>query len=202
MFYSRRFVWNFVFSARSFVRWSYMKVTHLLGVTSLPAEGGGPSLTVEGECGTFKYAITIVYAFSFSRLRRQRLAAARARSGSDSHLGCHSIPSRRFTTSRKEPLCCSCGRRLHLHNTLSLPAEGGGLRSKTEGECGTFKSAITIVYAFSLTRLCRERLAAARSRSGTDSHLGCHSIPSSRFATSQGKALCYSCGKQLTCWRC
>ena len=26
------------------------------------------------------------------------LAAARARSGSDSHLGCHSIPSRRFAT--------------------------------------------------------------------------------------------------------
>ena len=58
--------------------------------------------------------------------------------------------------SRKEPLCYSCGKQPHLHNTLSLHAEGGGLRSKTEGECGTFKYAITIVYAFSLTRLCRE----------------------------------------------
>ena len=33
-------------------------------VISLPAEGGGPSLTVEGECGTFKSAIIIDYAFS------------------------------------------------------------------------------------------------------------------------------------------
>ena len=41
----------------------------------------------------------------------------------------------------------------HLLEVTSLPAEGGGLRSKTEGECGTFKSAITIVYAFSLSRL-------------------------------------------------
>ena len=54
---------------------------------------------------------------------------------------------------RKEPLSYSCGKQPHLHNTLSLPAEGGGLRSKTEGECGTFKSAITIVYAFSLSHL-------------------------------------------------
>ena len=138
------------------------KATHLLGVTSLPAEGGGLRSKTEGECGTFKSAITIVYAFSLSRLRRQRLAAARSRSGSDSHLGCHSIPSRRFTTSRKEPLCYSCGKQPHLHNTLSLPAEGGGLRSKTEGECGTFKSAITIVYAFSFSRL-RRQLPPGRS---------------------------------------
>ena len=47
-----------------------------------------------------------------SRIRSTGLAAARARSGSDSHLGCHSIPSRRFTTSRKEPLCYSCGKQL------------------------------------------------------------------------------------------
>ena len=37
-----------------------------------------------------------------------------------------------------------------LDGATSLPAEGGGLRSKTEGECGTLKSAIAIVYAFSL----------------------------------------------------
>ena len=30
-------------------------------------------------------------------------------------------------------------------------SETGGLRSKTEGECGTFKSAIIIDYAFSPT---------------------------------------------------
>ena len=82
------------------------------------------------------------------------------------------------------------------------PQRDGGLRSKTEGECGTFKYAIAIVCAFSLTRLCRERLAAARARSGSDSHLGCHSIPSRRFTTSQKEPLSYSCGKQLTCWGC
>ena len=57
----------------------------------------------EGEYGAFNFDVFFEYAFSLTRLCRERLAAARARSGSDSHLGCHSIPSRRFTTSRKEP---------------------------------------------------------------------------------------------------
>jgi hypothetical protein len=35
-----------------------------MGALSLPAEGGGPSLTVEGECGTFKSAIVTIYTFS------------------------------------------------------------------------------------------------------------------------------------------
>ena len=36
-----------------------------------PQRDGGPSLTVEGECGTLKSAIAIVYAFSLSHLRCQ-----------------------------------------------------------------------------------------------------------------------------------
>ena len=43
-----------------------------------------------------------------------------------------------------------------IHHNLSLrvsslPADEGGLRSKTERECVTFKSAIVTVYAFSLS---------------------------------------------------
>ena len=37
-----------------------------------------------------------------------------------------------------------------------------------------------------------EVLAAARSRSGSDSHLGCHSLPSRRFATPVPTKLTFS----------
>ena len=37
------------------------------GATSLPAEGGGPSSTVEGECGTFNFDVFFEYAFSLTR---------------------------------------------------------------------------------------------------------------------------------------
>ena len=37
---------------------------------------------------------------------RQLLAAARSRSGSDNRSGCHSLPSRRFATSRRRCLAC------------------------------------------------------------------------------------------------
>ncbi|MBR3964905.1 MAG: hypothetical protein IKJ80_05815, partial [Clostridia bacterium] len=39
-----------------------------------------------------------------SRVRSTALASARSRSGSDTTPWCHSLPSRRFATSRREPL--------------------------------------------------------------------------------------------------
>ena len=42
--------------------------------------------------------------YSISRLRRQLLAAARSRRGSDSPPDCHSLPRRRFATSRRKPI--------------------------------------------------------------------------------------------------
>ena len=51
---------------------------------------------------------------------------------------------------------------------ISLPAEGGGLRSKTEGERGTFKSAIIIDYAFSLSLAHARQLPPGRSLEETE----------------------------------
>ena len=54
-----------------------------------------------------------------------------------------------------------------------------GLRILPQSRCG---SGTLGVFTLSVSKAAT-CLAAARSRSGSDSHLGCHSIPSRRFAT-------------------
>ena len=68
--------------------------------------------------------------------------------------------------------------------------EGGVARSVTEGECGSrdFRSCNAeafFSYAGSPCHNVALRLAAARSRSGSDTPPACHSLPSRRFATSR-----------------
>ena len=62
---------------------------------------------------------------------RFALTAVRSRSGSDSHLGCHSIPSRRFATSRREPwlLLNGATNRCRIDNELSAR-----MREKNQNE--------------------------------------------------------------------
>ena len=70
--------------------------------------------------------------------------------------------------------------------------KAGGARSVTEGERGRKEDKEAPPLRISHTHsppppMAEPFLAAARSRSGSDNRLGCHSLPSRRFATSQGR---------------
>ena len=122
------------------------------------------------------------------------------------------LSSCRFVTFPEGAFMLLLWKATHLLGVTSLPAEGGGLRSKTEGECGTFNFDVFFEYAFSLTRLCRE-LPPGRSLYVTLVEGNSLDVGANSFATTHppsktvplpplGKALCYSCLKRLTCWRC
>ena len=68
--------------------------------------GGGSAVGGGGACVAVTLAKTSRHAGSLRHFLRKchRLAAARSRSGSDTTVWCHSLPSRRFATSRREAM--------------------------------------------------------------------------------------------------
>ena len=70
-----------------------------------PSEREGDHEVVEGACVLMERVLVVLSRTLLqSRVRSTALASARSRSGSDTTPWCHSLPSRRFATSRREPL--------------------------------------------------------------------------------------------------
>jgi len=75
------------------------------GLTKPSSGRKGDHEVVEGACDNSDLAmLNFFITHSPSVASRQRLAAARSRSGSNTPPACNSLPSRRFATSRREPL--------------------------------------------------------------------------------------------------
>ena len=72
----------------------------------LPPGGSWRHKATEGKRVIMRSIQIPSLAGSFHRYRGPFLAAARSRSGSDTTLWCHSRPSRRFATSRREAFAC------------------------------------------------------------------------------------------------
>ena len=73
-----------------------------MGFAKAPSGRELPTESGEGERVTMKLTQTQSHAGSFHHFVVPRLASARSRSGSDTTPWCHSLPSRRFATSRRE----------------------------------------------------------------------------------------------------
>ena len=63
-----------------------------------------PTKSGEGECVTMKFNLNFRRGLLPSRSACHRLAAARSCSGSDTTPWCHSLPLRRFATSRRKAM--------------------------------------------------------------------------------------------------